>query len=235
MAKEVIVTADKIYKKKKTYKSLKWILAILLIILIIIFIILSLVYRGGNFVITVDRDLSLESGIVIYDDKEIKEDKRRLSARDLDYMDNITLNWIPKNIDDERDGSHNGDNYIAYTFYIENKGDEKINYWYSVVIDDVIKKVDDAVRIMIYHNGDRKIYAKKNSYTNKPEKDTIEFFDDKDVIIEKRSDFNPNEVDKFTVVIWLEGNDPDCVDSILGGQLKMHMEIRKERKLNEKE
>ena len=39
--------------------------------------------------------------------------------------------------------------------------------------------------------------------------------------------------DKFTVVIWLEGDDPDCVDSILGGEIKMHMEIREEHKEQE--
>ena len=40
----------------------------------------------------------------------------------------------------------------------------------------------------------------------------------------------PGDIDKFTIVIWLEGDDPDCIDNILGGEIKMHMEIREEYK-----
>ena len=35
--------------------------------------------------------------------------------------------------------------------------------------------------------------------------------------------FKPGDISKVTVVIWLEGNDPDCTDDILGGQFKLDM------------
>ena len=35
--------------------------------------------------------------------------------------------------------------------------------------------------------------------------------------------FEPEEITKFTVVIWIEGNDPDCIDWLVGGQLKVDM------------
>ena len=38
----------------------------------------------------------------------------------------------------------------------------------------------------------------------------------------------PGKVDKVTVVIWLEGDDPECVNAILGGEMKMHMNIIEE-------
>ena len=230
MNKEIVLTADQIYGRKKRFKNIKIILSIALIILILAFIILSIIYNGGRFTITLDPTLALESGIVIYDDPEIKEEKRKLSAKELNFMDNISIDWIPQNIDNEQNGSHNGENYIAYTFYIENKGTEVMNYWYSVVIDDVIKNVDEAARVMIFLNGNKTVYAKKSSYTGEPEKDTKEFFSAEEAVLEKRENFSPNDVDKFTVVIWLEGDDPDCVDSILGGEIKMHMEIREEHK-----
>ena len=163
-------------------------------------------------------------------DELIKESKRKLSARELEFMDNISIDWIPKNIDTESNGSHNGENYIAYTFYIENEGEETINYWYSIIIDDVIKNVDEAARVMVYLNGDRRVYAKVNSYTNEPEKDTLPFYSKDEAVLEQRKDFKPGDIDKFTIVIWLEGDDPDCVDNILGGEIKMHMEIREEHK-----
>lgn len=230
MAKDVVVTAKKVYGIKKKYSNIKLILSIVLIVLTLIFIILGVIYKGGKFTITLDKRLSSESGIVIYEDLEIKESKRKLSARDLEFMDNISINWIPQNIDTESDGSHNGENYIAYTFYIENEGEETINYWYTIIIDDVIKNVDEATRVMVYLNGNKTIYAKINSYTNEPEENTTPFYSKKEAVLEQRKDFKPGDIDKYTIVIWLEGDDPDCIDNILGGEIKMHMEIREEHK-----
>ena len=230
MARQVVVTADNIAKRKKKYNNLKLILSIVFIILLLIFIILSVIYNGGRFTVTLDPNLALENGIVIYEEPEIKEYKSKLTAKDVEFMDNISINWIPRDIDVEANGSHNGENYIAYTFYIENSGNKITNYWYSVVIDDVIKNVDEAARIMIFLNGEKSVYAKINSYTKLPENDTKAFFSDNEAVLEKRENFKPGDVDKFTVVIWLEGDDPDCIDNILGGEIKMHMEIREEHK-----
>lgn len=230
MAREIKITADKIYNRKKRYTKLKTFLGLIFLLLIFCFIILSIIYKGGKFTVTLDRNLALDNNIVIYDDSVEKSGKRKLEASNLDFMDNISINWIPSDIDNEKDGSHNGDNYIAYTFYVANNGNENINYWYTVVIDDVIKNVDEAVRVMIFLNGERSVYAKINSYTGKEEEGTVAFFSDKEAVVQKRDNFAPNDVDKFTVVIWLEGDDEDCVDSILGGEIKMHMEIREEHK-----
>ena len=56
------------------------------------------------------------------------------------------------------------------------------------------------------------------------------FRDDEDgtIILEKRSDMVPDQVDKITIVIWLEGDDPECVNAILGGEMKIHMDITEE-------
>ena len=228
MAKEVVVKASTIAKRKKRYQKTKLTISIVLLILIFSFIILSVIYKGGRFTITLDPRLSTDSRIVIYEDNEIEESKRKLVARDLDFMDNISIDWIPQNIDTEANGSHNGENYIAYTFYIENEGEETINYWYMVLIDDVIKNVDEAARVMIYKNGEKTVYAKTNSLTKEAEKDTKPFFSKDKAVVEQRNRFAPGDVDKYTIVIWLEGDDPDCTDNILGGEIKMHMEIREE-------
>lgn len=234
--KEVVVTADKIKKRKKFYKKTKIIVFIILLILIFAFIILSIVYNGGRFTVTLDNNFALKSGIILYESEEFQNDQtRKLYAENIDFLDNISIDWLPKDIDNEKDGSHNGENYIAYTFYLENKGERNINYWYSIIVDDVIKNVDEAVRVMIYLNGEKQIYAKVNSATKEPEKDTKAFLinKEKEIVLEQRKDFKPNDKDKFTVVIWLEGDDPDCVDALIGGEIKMHMEIREEHKEQE--
>ena len=46
--------------------------------------------------------------------------------------------------------------------------------------------------------------------------------------MEKVSDFKPGDLDKFTIVVWIEGDDPDCTDALLGGEIKMHMTITEE-------
>mgnify|MGYP001115033260 CR=1 FL=1 len=228
MAKEVVVKASTIAKRKKRYQKTKLTISIVLLILIFSFIILSVIYKGGRFTITLDPRLSTDNRIVIYEDNEIKESKRKLVARDLDFMDNISYKWIPNDIDNMGDGGHNGDNYIAYTFYIENQGTEVVHYWYQITIDDVIRNVDEAVRIMIIHNGERKIYAKVNSSTGKAEEDSVLFYDNKIPVLEEREKFAPGDVDKFTIVVWLEGDDPDCVNALIGGEIKMHMDITEE-------
>ena len=228
MAKEVIEKADRISKRKDAYKKTKIVLSIVLTVLVLSFIILSIIYKGGRFTVTLDKRLALDNKIIIYEDSIIKEGKRKLAARDLDFMDNISIDWIPANIDTEAEGSHNGENYIAYTFYVENEGEETVDYWYSVVIDDVIKNVDEAARVMVFLNGEKTVYAKINSYTKEEEEDTKKFFNKKNAVLEQRKNFAKGDVDKFTIVIWLEGDDPDCTDNILGGEIKMHMEIREE-------
>lgn len=230
MAKEVIVKAKTLSNRKKRYSKTKIALTIILLILTLSFIILSIIYNGGSFTITLDKRLALDNQIIIYEDSELKEGKRKLAANKLDFMDNISINWLPANIANEAEGSHNGENYIAYTFYIENDGKETINYWYSIIIDDAIKNVDEATRVMVYQNNEKTVYAKKNSYTNKEEEGTKAFYDKTTAVLEQRKAFAPGDIDKFTIVIWLEGDDPDCTDAILGGEIKMHMEIREEYK-----
>ena len=170
----------------------------------------------------------MKSGIVLYENKDDIRYSNKLYAKELEFMDNISGDWLPQNIDSEKDGSHNGDNYIAYSFYVGNTSDQTINYWYSMKMLDVIKNVDEAVRIAIYENGVKTVYAKKNDLTKNAEPDTTPFYSEKYSILKQRKGLKPMESDRFTVVIYLEGDDPDCVDAIIGGELKLKMEIMEE-------
>ena len=147
-------------------------------------------------------------------------------------MDNISYRWIPENVDTEADGSHNGQNYIAYSFYVENQGDNVLNYHYELFVDDIIKNVDEAIRIRIYRNGEETTYAKRNFLDNQPEINTEPFKEIKDaegvIISERVANFNPDDLDRYTILVWIEGDDPDCTDALLGGEIKMHMVITEE-------
>ena len=230
MAKgEVVLTAQKVKKRKKTEKIVLISLLALLLFLVIAYFILNIVYNEGSFTISMDKNTYLESNLVMYESLNDRSSVYRLSTSKIAFMDNISIKWLPDNINNEAEGAHNGENYIAYTFYLENQGEETINYWYSITIDDIIKNVDDAVRIMIFVNDDQVVYAKKSAITGEPEPDTTPFRDDDEkIILEKREGMNPKDIDKITIVIWLEGDDPECVNAILGGEMKMHMDINEE-------
>ena len=239
MAKgEVVVTADKLKKRKKRERITMIVLLSLLLLLIVAYFVLRIVYGTGRFVINMDKNTYLNSNLVMYESLNDRSSVIKLETDKLEFMDNISIKWLPDNIDVEAEGAHNGDNYIAETFYLENQGTETINYWYSVTIDDMIKNVDDAVRVMIFINDDRVVYAKRSPITDKPEPiyyhpatgETTPFLDEEDgtIIRESRKGLNPDERDRVTVVIWLEGDDAECINNILGGELKMHMDIYEE-------
>lgn len=45
-------------------------------------------------------------------------------------------------------------------------------------------------------------------------------------------EFHPEEMHKFTIVIWLEGDDPDCTDELIGGHIGMDFYMQLEEENN---
>ena len=70
---------------KKTVKITKRVSLLLFIILSLVFIVLSLIYKGGKFVITLDPNAELESSLVLYEDEADKEVKRKLYADEMPF------------------------------------------------------------------------------------------------------------------------------------------------------
>lgn len=52
---------------------------------------------------------------------------------------------------------------------------------------------------------------------------TVPFASSRTICTGLREDFEHDGMDKFTVVIWLEGEDPECLDQIIGGELELAM------------
>lgn len=229
MAKDVVVKADRIRNWKKLGKFVRLALFLLLLLLIIIYIVLRLLFNDGSFIVSLESNEMLYSGLAMYETLNDPTPKRRLRADDVQFLDNISIKWLPSDIT-EYEGSHNGKNYIAYSFYMENKGDSVINYWYSVVMDDVILDADEAIRIMIYVNDEKTVYAKGNSIDGEAEPGTTKFREDEDgtIILEQRKDMKSGDLDKITVVVWIEGDDPECVNAIIGGHARLHMKMIEE-------
>lgn len=230
MLKEKVKESAKDTAKKKSKTNfLKILLLAIVLFLINLYIILSVIYKGENFTVSLDSEYGKESNLVIYESDEKKEQRTFLRCADIDFFTDISINWLSPNIHNEGEGSHNGKNYIAYTFYAENRGQETINYWAQIDIDDVIQNVDDAIRIMIYKNDEpRVVYAKPNRVTGLPEPGTVPFKSDTMVMLEQTTDFKVWDKDKYTVVVWVEGDDPECKNDLIGGEIKMHMTLTEE-------
>ena len=177
--RDVVVKADRIRNWKRLGKFVRLSILLVLLLLIIFYIVLKLIFNDGSFIVSLDNNDMLYSGLAMYETLNDPTPKRRLKAEEVQFLDNISIKWLPKDIT-EYEGSHNGKNYIAYSFYMENQGKTVLNYWYSIVMDDVILNADDAIRIMIYVNDQQTVYAKGSSIDGSPEPGTTKFRDDED-------------------------------------------------------
>lgn len=143
--------------------------------------------------------------------------------------------------------------YFAYTFFVRNAGEEvngkdaTVDYMTTLKVVSVNRDVnseetsgeavttkagsfgaDEAMRVMVFINGEPTVYAKPKFGTD----NVKEFFaadenfvSDKTVMEYVRRDFGVDTVDRYTVVIWLEGEDPECVNDIMAGEVKLKMEF----------
>lgn len=224
MSASVNVSAKKIKKRRLLGRFFAILFLALLLLLSITYAIVYVVNQTGNFTIMLDKNLQEKKTIIVSPRSDFAVTPIKIVVDALQYMDNITESWLPNDIDDI-EGPHNGNNYLAYTFFVKNIGEQETSYRTTIDILSVIKNVDDAIRVAVYLNGEKTVYAKRRPDTFEPEKGTVPFHKVDQVRNELREKFKPNEVDKYTVVVWLEGNDLECIDSILGGEMKMIMYI----------
>ena len=179
--------------------------------------------KFGSFTVKVNRYDMAKQGLCLSETSEYERTVSRLNAGIVYDMTNISGNDIPLNVD-MVNGSHNGQNYIAYTFYLINSGDDTLSYEGEMNIENVTMGVDEAIRVAIYQNGEKTVYGKTKSNGKGKESDCDEEFLASTVVMRTQKEgFEPKDRDKYTVVIWLEGNDPDCLDNIIGGTIKFNM------------
>ena len=240
-------------------------LVVLLLVLFLIWIMTWLLTTIGDLVITVDSGAA-KKGISISEHENGEGSTFKLSANMVNEVTNITYDWLPATLDLEAEGSHNGRNYLAYTFYLTNNGKETLNYQSMLQSVKAAKDADEACRVMIYKNGEPEVFAKENrgltSADGSPEpfekifkkeipanytpptaeeieaaakepqnKELVNHTDEEIVIqpfVDSKTVFNteveglaPGQTDKYTIVMWIEGEDPECLDVIRDGYVKL--------------
>lgn len=213
--------------KNRAFKVItrnKWniLLFTLLCIIVILFFSSAVIANKGSFTVSLPREQYINLGLVISSSRDMSHPAAELLAPPVPDMWNISEADLPKDID-EIDGIHNGLNYLAVTTYIQNTGDRDLDYTSNLTLTEVYKHIDEAIRIKIYLNGVPVTYAKPNSFSGAPEPNTIPFIGTVDIVRTELRPIVPGQIDKYTIVAWVEGNDPDCINELMGGYIKMHM------------
>lgn len=198
-------------------------LLLLLLFVAFLFIMAFMQEKMGNFTINLNRLELYRKGIAISATGEFEEPTARLTVSTVQDATNISVYDLPENLDDI-DGDHNGRNYMAYTYYVRNAGKEDVNYVANIVLDSCSKGAEEAVRVAVWENGERVIYAKRAA-DGGDEDGCTSFLSDRLVCSYTEENFLVGNVDKYTIVIWMEGEDPECVDAIVGGSVQFSMTI----------
>lgn len=195
----------------------------LVLLVAILFIMAFMQEKMGNFTINLNRLELYRKGIAISPTGDFEQPTARLSVNTVQDATNISIHDLPYNLD-ELDGDHNGRNYMAYTYYVRNAGKEDVNYVANVVLDACSKGAEQAVRVAVWRNGERTVYAAPAA-DGGDEEGCESFLSDRIVCSYTEENFLVGNVDKYTIVIWMEGDDPECVDLIVGGSVEFSMTI----------
>jgi len=194
----------------------------------------------GNFIISVEKTERLAISLSENNDF-VSNATSILYAKGMTDITNATYANIPDDIDKMGFGLHSDTQnrrYWAYTFALKNTSPIDISYSMTMTINQVYKNVDGALRVMLIRDGERTIYAKRDaqgnpvSYTENPPVgmkvlyDTEPFVDDRLICTTFTPVLKESQTVIYTVVMWLEGFDEDCVDDIKGGAIRITMNFK---------
>lgn len=217
-------TSEEIKRYRLLMKIMPVAATALALVISIVYIAAILYNRFGSFTVSINRFDNVEYNLSLSEEPDFPNPTTRLNSKASEDVTNITAKDLPLDLD-SINGAHNGDNYLAYTFHLKNTGTDTVTFEYHLYIVNVTNDVDEAVRVRVYVNGQYDDYAKPSAKGTGPEPGTVPFATESTIARKQMVNFAPGDTSRFTVVMWLEGEDPECVDSIIGGQFKVDMTV----------
>ncbi len=194
--------------------------------------------QAGNFVMTLDYDVYNRS-IILSEDEKFTNPTPRLMTDPIDDARDMTYSWLKLDEVQNTDGNYVDPDYdyVAYTFYLKNDGFETVNLSYQIYIEDFYKEIDEAIRVLIIEDGIETMYQKLDKLEAGEEPPyypsimpkTKLFQSDGLVTREYIEGFRPGQVKKYSILMWLEGYDPDTTDEVLGGKINFSMRFSIEK------
>lgn len=193
----------------------------------------ALYVRTGSYTVSVAKRDKLNYSICLSETPDFTDELSRLTCGATEEITNIKGEEIPADVD-SINGQHSGENYLAYTYYLKNNGLMTVDYLWTLSISSNVNDLASAVRVRLYVDGVPTTYARVNKVTGQPEpitygdesgnaELTVPFLTDNTIAKSEVVGFAPKDIHKFTVVIWIEGDDPDTVNERLGGEFKVNM------------
>lgn len=171
----------------------------------------------GDFTVSIDPNQGNKS-IAVSETRGFANPTHTLSTIGIPNTWNITLADIPNGVDSDAGGAKNGQDYFVYTFFLKNTGTETLDYNERLTLMDNDLDAVKAVRFALYRDGERTIYASPAANGQKEDFACDEAFTgDINLIDKDQTGLTPGQIVRYTVVVWFEGNDPECVNNILGG------------------
>ena len=199
--------------------------------------------KVGNFVINVNRQSDVL--LSLSDQADLSKQTARLVYGSITDLTDTTYEWLPKNIVSKGFGniSEEHGQYMAYSFYLINHSARAVDVDMVLHLLDTVGEPMGMLRIMMiedergtFDEGNH-IYAMeetsearkaamedelKSDYTFYP----VEYFIDEEILFKQTIiDFEPETYRRYTIVIWLEGCDPDTVNSNIGARAKIQLDM----------
>lgn len=189
-----------------------------------LFILAFMQEKMGNFTINLNRLELFRKGVSISETGDFQNATSRLTANSLRDATNISLSDLPRNLN-QLDGDNSGLNYMSYTYYLRNAGKEDLSYIARLTMDACSKGAENAVRVVLWVNDDDRVVYATPGRDGKPEEGCENFESETVVCTLPVEEFRVGDVYRYTIAIFMEGEDPDCVDSIVGGSVQFSMKI----------
>lgn len=186
----------------------------------------ALVYdRTGSFTVNV-KGQEIDYNLSLCEDEDFLTRSSMLSSDKIAELTNINGESLPLNIDGIN-GDHSTDEYLAYTFYCKNMCATDCALNYELTFNNVTNNMDEAVRVRLYVDGEYTDYAKTRSDGGGKEEHMCDkvFANRNTVCYGLVNNVAPDAIVRFTIVVWLDGPDDDCDDTIKNGSIKFAMQI----------
>ena len=207
--------------RKPWFRIAEIVLATLLAVLLIFYGAAMLFGEKSGFSIKIGDTDKDRAAISLSESKDFSNPTVMLNAGGIDSANNTTAARLPESIEGEG-GQCNGKDYLAYTFYLKNSGGEEADIRAELDITSVFKDVDKAIRVRLYKNGNYVTYASPRA-NGDPEANATPFAEERKAFSVLEENVQPEEIIKYTFVVWLEGSDDECGENIKGGDVKMSL------------
>lgn len=241
ISRYILRSAGEVKRFRILMRIIPIVIAVLIALASVVYVSSVMYNRYGSYTVTVNKFDNLNYSIALTEFMIEDPDNpgkivpgkpvARLNSKASEQIRDMDGKDLPADID-AIDGEHNGENYIAYSYYLVNNGEKTLTYEYNLYIVNTTNGVEKGVRVRLYTDDKNSEsgrscvdYARTRTDGSGPEEGTEAFMGETTIVRKQVSGFRPNEYSKFTIVIWLEGNDDDTTDDIIGGQFKIDMKI----------